>query len=113
MRGWSEITSCSETPRSNGISPERELLIAVLDRAVLDYCGREGELHERAKEWIFGPQDEDNLFSFSSICHYLSIDINALRARIKTLNIPKGVSQAHRWLRRKVQSEKTDSSRYC
>lgn len=112
MRSWSEFTSSNELPRAKDITPERELLIAVLDRAVLDYCGREGELHERAREWIFGPQDEDNLFSFSSICHYLSIDISALRARIKTLSIPKGVSQAHRWLRKKVQSDKSDSVRY-
>ena len=106
MRGWSDITSVSESPREREITPERELLIAVLDRAVLDYCGREGELHERAKEWIFGIQEEDNLFSFDSICHYLSINPSALRKRVKSLVIPKNVSQAHRWLRRKVQSEK-------
>ena len=103
MRGWSEFTSTQEFATGNQITPERDLLIAVLDRAVLDYCGREGELHERAKEWIFGTQDEDNLFSFDSICHYLSINPNALRNRVGTLNIPKNVSQAHRWLRRKVQ----------
>lgn len=107
MRGWSEVTYVNELPAGKNITPERELLIAVLDRAVLDYCGREGELHEKAKEWIFGGVDEDSLFSFDSICYHLSIDPSALRQRVKTLRIPKNISQAHRWLRRKVQSERS------
>ena len=98
------------------ITPERELLIAILDRAVLDFCGREGELHEKAKEWIFVDEIEHSFnaneldsFSFSSICEYLGLNKQALRERILSLDIPKNVSQAHRWLRTKVQSDKYES----
>jgi len=99
----------------NQITPERELLIAILDRAVLDFCGREGELHEKAKEWLFFQEDEsqfyDNTdsFSFSAICEYLGLNKQALRERILSLDIPKNVSQAHRWLRTKVQSDRNDA----
>ncbi len=113
MRGWSDLNSTETPSRKNEITPERELLIAVLDRAVLDYCGREGELHEKAKEWLFGKDEGDDLFSFGSICHYLSIDPSALRNRINTLDIPKNVSQAHRWLRKKVQTTKGSVNSYC
>jgi hypothetical protein len=89
----------------NKITPERELLIAILDRAVLDFCGREGELHERARDWLFGETDPENLFSFEAICEHLGINTSALRKRVLEINIPKHVSQAHRWLRSKVQSE--------
>ncbi|HMO16728.1 MAG TPA: hypothetical protein PKA63_02635 [Oligoflexia bacterium] len=91
------------------ITPERELLIAILDRAVLDFCGREGDLHERAKEWIFGESDPDNAFSFEAICEHLGLVPSALRKRVLEINIPKHVSQAHRWLRSKVQGERADS----
>lgn len=90
------------------ITPERELLIAILDRAVLDFCGREGELHEKAKEWLFGDHDYENLFSFEAICGHLGLHPGSLRKRVLELKIPKNVSQAHRWLRSKVQSEREE-----
>ncbi len=96
--------------KSKPETPERELLIAILDRAVLDYSGREGELHQKAKEWIFGVQDLDNLFSYNSICEHLGINPEALRQRIRNLDIPKNVSQAHRWLRKKVQTGQKNNS---
>jgi hypothetical protein len=91
------------------ITPERELLIAILDRAVLDFSGREGELHDKAKEWIFGEDEyENSVFSFQAICEHLGLDSTALRGKILDLKIPKNVSQAHRWLRSKVQSDRED-----
>jgi hypothetical protein len=91
------------------ITPERELLIAILDRAVLDFSGREGELHEKAKEWIFGEEEYENtIFSFQAICEHLGLNPAALRRKILDLKIPKNVSQAHRWLRSKVQSDRED-----
>jgi hypothetical protein len=110
MSGPGEMFSSREFLSIKQITPERELLIAVLDRAVLDFCGREGELHEKAKEWIFGEIDIESSesFSFSTICEHLGLDPSALRKRILCLEIPKNVSQAHRWLRSKVQSEKNN-----
>jgi len=98
-----DVVSNYELKTNKLPAPERELLIAVLDRAVLDYCGREGELHEKAKEWIFIDSDYEDVFSFVSICYHLGLDKSALRHQITKLEIPKNVSQAHRWLRGKVQ----------
>ena len=99
-----------DTYKSKPETPEKELLVAVLDRAVLDYSGREGDLHKKAKEWIFEDNDNDSLFSYNAICDYLGINPEALRTRILELNIPKNVSQAHRWLRKKVQTGHKNSS---
>ena len=103
MYCFTDVISTKESP--NGISnlPELELLIAILDRAVLDYCGREGELHEKAKAWIFTEGNFEDPFSFNSICSHLRLDPSAVIERIEKLNIPKNVSQSHRWLRTKVQ----------
>ncbi len=110
MFSLNEMLYTGEHSAIKQITPERELLIAVLDRAVLDFCGREGELHEKAKEWIFGESyaEFEDAFSFVSICEYLGLQPDALRERILCLEIPKNVSQAHRWLRSKVQSDKND-----
>jgi hypothetical protein len=109
MQGINDMISVKDFSTVKHITPERELLIAVLDRAVLDFCGREGELHLRAKEWIFGEDeiDSDHSFSFNVICEHLGLNPSALRERILTLKIPKNVSQAHRWLRSKVQKDKS------
>lgn len=111
MFATSEMLSSKEHSSIKQITPERELLIAVLDRAVLDFCGREGELHEKAKEWIFGQEESDfeNSFSFHAICEYLGLSPSALREKILCLEIPKNVSQAHRWLRNKVQSDRVEN----
>ena len=87
------------------ISAERELLIATLDRAVLDYYGTSQETKEEAEEWLFGESDSSIAFSFTWICEHLKLEPAALRRRIQALDIPAGVSQAHRWLRNKVQSK--------
>ena len=77
-----DVVSTSDLKTNKIPAPERELLIAVLDRAVLDYCGREGELHEKARDWIFLESDYEDVFSFASICYHLGLDQSALRRQI-------------------------------
>ena len=86
------------------IIPERELLVATLDRAVLDYYGTDLLLRAEAEDWLFGESDPTEGFSFEWICDHLHLTSTALRKRILRLCIPANVSQAHRWIRTKVQS---------
>jgi hypothetical protein len=87
------------------IIPERELLIATLDRAVLDYYGTNRDVREEAEIWLFGDSDPSEAFSFSWVCDHLGLEPGGLQRRIGRLSIPRNVSQAHRWLRSKVQSK--------
>jgi len=93
-----------ETTSSKPVIPERELLIATLERAVLDYYGSDPLLRLEAEDWLFGDADSLEPFSFDWTCDHLRLNPFALRERIKHLHIPNDVAQAHRWIRTKVQS---------
>lgn len=100
-----DIVSTKEFRRSQPLIPERELLIATLDRAVLDFYGSNEEIKSEAAEWLFEQTDTEGLFSFNWICEHLEIEPQEVRDQIERLSFPKSVSQAHRWLRSKVQSQ--------
>ena len=61
--------------RDSGFVPERNLLLAVLRRAILDLQGGDRELAEAAREWFQeGLETQDPLeFSFSWICQELGL----------------------------------------
>ncbi len=100
-----EMLGTKEFASAMPSTAERELLIATLDRAVLDFYGNSHEIKEEAKDWLFGESDPSIAFSFDWICDHLKLEPVSLRQRIKMLSIPANVSQAHRWLRSKVQSK--------
>ena len=104
MQTLDNFLTIKEFSKQNMFLPEQELLIAILDRAVLDYCAREGDLHIKAKTWLFEEGSLDDVFSFNSVCEHLNLNPEAIREKIKFLEIPKNVSQSHRWLRKKIQS---------
>lgn len=91
------------------VVPERELLLAVLDRCVLDYHGSNSKLKAAAKEWLFEeePQDKNKEFSFPWICEFLGLEKERLRECIKALDLSGKAPQGHRWLRKKVKSVDT------
>lgn len=71
---------------SHHLTPERDLLIAILEDAIYNYRkyrrarDPEGERHFReAKEWIMGGND-DWIFSFNNICELLDPDPDTVRA---------------------------------
>ena len=80
MKLWSN----SSVPRgANGFNPERRLLAAILQRAITDYLTAEGEVHESAREWIFGSDDPHETFGFAFICEALDFHKEELRKAIK------------------------------
>ena len=74
-------------------SPEKKLMVAVLERAVLDYVGNEPRETEQATTWIFEDlyEEEPTSFSFPWICHQLDLDKHNIARKIKQL--PKRGSQ--------------------
>ena len=57
-------------------SPERLLLLAILERAILDYVGNDAKELDQATTWIFGADDELSAepFSFAWVCKELDLD---------------------------------------
>ncbi len=103
-------TGMFETPNLTG-TPERRLLLAILERAMLDYVGNEDREVEEATEWIFGeygsaPYDE---FSFPWICEALDLDTKEILQRIKAMP-RRGNNRLAPWYltKQRVVSQKTD-----
>ncbi len=81
-----EDTDMFESPNQTG-SPERRLLLAVLERAILDYVGNDKREIESAKEWIFAGQEETtySLFSFEWVCQQLDLNASEIAGTIKRM----------------------------
>jgi len=57
------------------VVPERNLLVAILERAVFDYYGNDVREREAASEWLLSDSVlENEPFSFAWICLNLSLD---------------------------------------
>lgn len=75
MKGWSN----SEVPAFVTQVPEKRLLAAVLQRAITDFLGCEGDLKESAEAWLYHDEPEDAPLTFRFICEALDLDMGNLR----------------------------------
>lgn len=67
-------------------TPERNLLMAVLERAILDYVGNTAKDVENAKEWIFDKQEQPySEFSFPWVCHHLDLEPERIASLIEKM----------------------------
>jgi hypothetical protein len=74
-----------DLPESTG-TPERRLLLAILERALLDYVGNDAEQVQAATEWLFSVESTVNDdFTFPWICQQLDLDIIGTRGLIKAM----------------------------
>lgn len=92
-----EVNSIFDIPNHTG-SPERRLLMAIFERALLDYVGNDKREYEEAKEWLFEgmPHERMSQFTFSWICHELDLDIFEIRKRIADMP-RRGASRIAPW----------------
>ncbi|HWP24339.1 MAG TPA: hypothetical protein VNM15_09215 [Candidatus Binatia bacterium] len=100
--------------RSRNLSPEQELMLAVLCDAIeciLKYCAEplpiRARLYEEAQEWVF-TQDDKAPFSFLNVCDGLNLNPDYVRRgllakiREKTVNraapasVPSGTERRRR-----------------
>lgn len=70
-------------------SPERRLLLAILERAILDYVGNDPREIEEAEQWLFGDTEHSKheQFSFAWVCEQLDLDTPRIAEKIK--NMPR------------------------
>jgi hypothetical protein len=74
-------------------TPERNLLMSMLERAILDYVGNDAKDVDQATEWIFGTDlesveaNEGSLtpFSFIWTCRELDLDPKFVSETIKAM----------------------------
>jgi len=79
--------------QSRQISPEKRLILAVLDDAVQSFIagirprnGKEQRRFEEAQSWIMEPE-VGWVFSFESICNQLGLDPDYLRSGLEKLRV--------------------------
>ena len=75
-----------ETPSMRG-TPERNLLMAILERAILDFDGNDRKEVEAAHEWLFEKTDfaPAPAFSLPWICLQLDLELDKVRDTIKQM----------------------------
>lgn len=78
MNFWSN----SDVPPPGGVIPELRLLAAVLQRAIHDFIGGEGDVREGARSWLMDEEPTDAPLSFKFICEALDLDGDSLRKAI-------------------------------
>lgn len=78
MKFWSN----SDIPAAGSNIPEKRLLAAVLQRAISDFVGGEGDLRESARLWIMDDEPTDAPLTFRFICEALDLDCDSLRKAI-------------------------------
>ena len=82
----SSVNSLFDEPNYTG-SPERMLLLAVLERAILDFVGNDPREALAAQEWIFSPycQDTSEPFSFPWVCRELDLSPEIVSGVIRAM----------------------------
>lgn len=78
MKYWSN----SDVPASGSVVPEKRLLAAVLQRAITDFIGADGEVKDGARQWLLEDGPSDSPLSFLFICEALDLDHESLRKAI-------------------------------
>lgn len=117
-RGFSlpDIPVVDVDPSDVIISPERQLMVALLEDAVLVWTGsarsldaQSPRMRERERAWIMS-NDLVWPFSFVNVCHALDIDVDRLRSRLLELEPRLGerVPQARRHTVARATSDRID-----
>jgi hypothetical protein len=69
------------------VKPERNLLAAVLARAICDAFGSaqcDRHVVRSARQWLFGPLDSSKAFSFAWVVQHLDLEPLALQGTLRT-----------------------------
>lgn len=73
-----------DAPNQTG-SPERNLVLGVLERAILDYVGNDQAEMESASEWLFDDLEDNSTFTFAWVCEQLDLDKYSIQKMIKAM----------------------------
>lgn len=107
-----EAYTLFDFPQTTG-TPERRLLLAILERAILDFVGNDGLEVTAAEEWIFGDDEGDKNapFSFPWVCQQLDLDSRSTAQYIRQMP-RRGNSRIAPWyvMKQKKATEKKIAS---
>lgn len=79
-------------------TPERKLLVAMIERAILDYFGNQAVERSEAANWLFSGEaaNEDDPFSFVWVCGQLDLNCGHIATQLKTMD-PKVHRRPQQW----------------
>jgi hypothetical protein len=88
MIGENDFTGDFELP-GHVNTPEGKLMLAMLERAILDYVGNDAKERDEANNWLFDWSESDiddpHEFSFPWVCDYLGLDPSRIAATVKVM----------------------------
>lgn len=77
-----------DVPNQTG-TPERRLLLAILERAILDFVGNDSAEAQTAQGWLFEepppPYTAADPFSLAWVCHHLDLEQDRIVSHIKAM----------------------------
>lgn len=85
--GFSSSDGDNENEAHSPVKPERNLLSAVLARAICDAFGTahcERHIVRSARQWLFGKLDHTKPFSFGWVCLHLDLEPAQLQETLRT-----------------------------
>ena len=78
-------TPLFHAPNQTG-TPERRLLMAILERAILDFVGNNEREILEAEEWLFDTDaSPDCSFSFEWLCQQLDLDSSSIAQQVRAM----------------------------
>ena len=91
-----ECSEMNDYPQLTG-TPERRLLLAILERAILDFVGNDKVEVIAAESWIFDTEATiADRFSFPWICHELDLEPGRISNIIRSMP-RRGTSRVAPW----------------
>lgn len=108
-----EAVNLIDFPQLTG-TPERRLLLAILERAILDYVGNDEEEVAQAEGWIFEESDNPSYdeFTFSWVCLQLDLDPRHISATIRKMP-RRGAQRVAPWYFARNQMDKGRVAATC
>ena len=81
----SDAFNLFEVPNATG-TPERRLLLAILERAILDFVGNDEKELAEAQDWLFDDFEGDGpAYSFPWLCQELDLHTPEILEKIKAM----------------------------
>ncbi len=77
-------------------TPERNLLVAMIQRAIFDYMGNREFDRESAAEWLFDGTGDSDLFSFEWVCAQLDLEPEVITSKVRRMT-PRESLHCQRW----------------
>ena len=87
-------SSPTKPATGSAVKPERNLLAAILGRAILDLYGEAATSQitiRSARAWLFSPIDFSTAFSFGWVAQQLNLDPMAIRTHLQTFGEDKEI----------------------